>query len=91
MSQQNQTFRVTLTAALQANNPIEAAHLFSQAVGQSGFDKFQVTDAEGELNIVDINLLVKMGILTIEPPKAEGQDQADEESVAEVVTEAEPA
>ncbi len=74
MSQQNQVFRVTVSGVLQAGNPIEAAHLFSQAVGQPGFDKFQVTDDQGEQNVVDINLLVKMGLLTIQQQEVASEE-----------------
>lgn len=83
MNQQNQVFRVTLTGALQASNPIEAAHLFSQHVGQPGFDKFQVTDSQGEQNVVDINLLVKMGILTIQQGQEAPADEVNVDSAEE--------
>lgn len=78
MSEQTQlpVFRISMTAAVQANNPIEAAHLFARNAGQEGFDKFNVTDANGVSHVVDLGLLFKMGLLKVEEPQVE-------ESVAE--------
>lgn len=83
MSQENQIFRVTMTGAVQATNPIEAAHLFAQSVGQPGFDKFQVADSEGEQNVVDMGLLFKMGILKVQEPEAVEEAQETAEEVVE--------
>ncbi|MFP3343911.1 hypothetical protein R0J87_15535 [Halomonas sp. SIMBA_159] len=88
MNQENQVFRVTMTGVVQASNPIEAAHLFAQSVGQPGFDKFQVADSEGQQNVVDMGLLFKMGILKVQEPEAveTAEDaQATAEEVAEEV------
>lgn len=65
---QDRVFRVSLTGTLKANNEVEAAHLFTQVAGRPGFDKFQVTDEQGETHVVDLGLLIKMGVLKFETP-----------------------
>lgn len=80
MSEQAQVqapvFRITMTAAVQANNPIEAAHLFARNAGQEGFDKFSVTDPSGNTHVVDLGLLFKMGLLKVEEDTAAPEQEA---------------
>ncbi|BBI61719.1 hypothetical protein [Vreelandella sulfidaeris] len=71
---QDRVYRVTLSGAVQARNPIEASHLFCQQVGKQGFDQFQVTDDQGRTNIVDLGLLFETGILRMEAPGVQGED-----------------
>lgn len=86
MSQQDRAFRVSLTGTLKASNEIEAAHLFTQVAGRPGFDKFQVTDDQGETHVVDLSLLIKMGVLKFEAPADQEEAvEAVEETVAESV------
>ncbi|MFP5300008.1 hypothetical protein R2R70_02180 [Cobetia sp. SIMBA_158] len=88
MSEQAQVqapvFRITMTAAVQANNPIEAAHLFARNAGQEGFDKFSVTDPNGVSHVVDLGLLFKMGLLKVEEEAvAQEQEAVGEADIAE--------
>lgn len=74
----DRVFRVTLSCAVKASNPIEASHLLTQMVGKPGFDQFQVTDDEGQTNVVDLGLLFKMGILRTEAPTPEESEAEPE-------------